>query len=304
MDTCQATFGISMFQPGSRCNFHPKFQCKFVRLSIHSLSQPLASAHYSKPDRLMLKHHQKVVGLLSNDVTTAVDFIPCKTRHLIMHFTHAMRTLTRRNNKPQIQIGVRSKSNAAKMNRTYIPQPGWTKWDETGCKHVGYEYRPSNECNWELAVGDPKPAQNFRFFHPCLQAKVKMIYVCATIKFNSKIVDHPMPTKHSLCRKSMSQGIFSSETRDLRAANVSAHFAHARKVTGNPWIDGWPKESKMVMGNLVSNSFAHCRQIPILNFHMFAAQVWVKFAIIYRPHVSISWIFMYISLDVLIRAQN
>jgi hypothetical protein len=61
----------------------------------------------------------------------------------------------------------------------------------------------------------------------------------------------------------------------------------------------------MVMGNLVSNSFAHCRQIPILNFHMFAAQVWVKFAIIYRPHhVSISWIFMYISLDVLIRAQN
>jgi len=82
-----------------------------------------------------------------------------------------------------------------------------------------------------------------------------MIYVCATIKFNSKIVDHPMPTKHSLCRKSMSQGIFSSETRDLRAANVSAHFAHARKVTGNPWIDGWPKESKMVMGNLVSKCF-------------------------------------------------
>ena len=82
-----------------------------------------------------------------------------------------------------------------------------------------------------------------------------MIYVCATIELNSKIVDHPMPTKHSLCRKSMSQGILSRETRDLRAANVSAHFAHARKVTGNPsggplsWIDGWPKESKMVLGN-------------------------------------------------------
>ena len=122
--------------------------------------------------------------------------------------------------------------------------------------------------NWQLEI--PNPPKIFVFFHPCLQAKVKMMYVCATIKFNSKIVDHPMPTKHSLCRKSMSQGIFSSETRDLRAANVSAHFAHAR---GNPWIDGWLKESKMVMGNLVSNSFAHCRQIPILNFHMFAAQV-------------------------------